>query len=76
MELIEYFEFRAAQILSSTDYDQAVDYFGFFFGAYDLSNQLDLFSTIEDKKAIEEIYNQLKVFMEDLAAYNMRVTID
>jgi len=53
-----------------------MNYFGYFYGAYHFVNQFDLFSSIEEKKAIEDIYNQLKLFLEDLAAYNMRVTID
>ncbi|MFV5313558.1 hypothetical protein VXN68_15395 [Acinetobacter schindleri] len=76
MDFIGYFESSASVILDSNDFEDAMNYFGYFYGAYHFVNQFDLFSSIEEKKAIEDIYNQLKLFLEDLAAYNMRVTID
>lgn len=66
MTLIEYFENRAVQVLSSADFDEGKEYFSFFLGAYDFVKKADLFANDQEKEQLKDIFDQLVIFMEDL----------
>lgn len=65
MDLIEYFEDLAQQVIDSNDFEDVFTPFSLIMGGANVLEKFNLFENDEQKKKIEEIRRQVNVYVSD-----------